>query len=125
MRHLIAVLAAAVSVALPAPAVAQKHHHHLTTHQVGKAVAKKYHWHHGAQWRCLDRLWTRESRWLVRAHNPTSGAHGIPQALPGWKMGPGWRSNPWVQIRWGLRYIKQRYGSPCAAWGHSQSTGWY
>lgn len=81
-----------------------------------------------SQFGCLDSLWTRESNWNPRAHNPSSGAHGIPQSLPGSKMatvGPDWYSNPVTQIKWGLGYIKDRYGSPCSAWGHSQATGWY
>jgi hypothetical protein len=77
------------------------------------------------QWPCLDALWQRESRWRVSAHNPSSGAHGIPQALPGWKMGPGWRSSFKVQIRWGVGYIAGRYGTPCGAWAHSNAAGWY
>jgi hypothetical protein len=81
----------------------------------------------GEQWTCLDYLWTRESRWLKSAANP-SGAYGIPQALPGAKMasaGPDWQTNPVTQIRWGLGYISGRYGTPCGAWAHSQATGWY
>lgn len=80
------------------------------------------------QFTCLDRLWTRESSWNHRARNPSSGAYGIPQALPGEKMasaGPDWRTNALTQIRWGLDYIRDRYGSPCAAWGHTAVTGWY
>jgi membrane-bound lytic murein transglycosylase MltF len=80
------------------------------------------------QWRCLDRLWTRESHWRHLARNPGSGAYGIPQAKPGRKMssaGPDWRTNPETQIRWGLDYIDRRYGSPCAAWGHAAAGGWY
>jgi hypothetical protein len=80
------------------------------------------------QFRCLDSLWTRESNWNHRAQNPSSGAYGIPQALPGAKMvgvGHDWRVNPATQIRWGLKYIKGRYGSPCGAWGHFQSHNWY
>ncbi|MFO7253546.1 MAG: transglycosylase SLT domain-containing protein, partial [Actinomycetes bacterium] len=67
------------------------------------------------QFRCLDRLWTRESNWNHRAVNPRSGAYGIPQALPAHKMrvsGRDWRHNPVTQVRWGLRYIKSRYGTP-------------
>lgn len=82
----------------------------------------------GDQFGCLDSLWTRESNWNPAAHNPSSGAHGIPQSLPGSKMasaGPDWASNPVTQITWGLGYIQDRYGSPCGAWGHSQSHGWY
>ncbi|WP_283132756.1 transglycosylase SLT domain-containing protein [Rhizohabitans arisaemae] len=80
------------------------------------------------QFRCLDRLWTRESNWNHRATNHSSGAYGIPQALPGWKMsgvGRDWRTNPETQIRWGLKYIKIRYRTPCGAWGSFQSRGWY
>jgi len=80
------------------------------------------------QFGCLDSLWTRESNWSPSAHNPSSGAHGIPQALPGSKMataGSDWESNPVTQITWGLGYIQDRYGSPCGAWSHSESYGWY
>jgi hypothetical protein len=81
-----------------------------------------------AQWSCLDALWTRESNWNPRAVNASSGAYGIPQALPGIKMataGSDWRTNPMTQVRWGLGYIAAAYGSACAAWSHSQSYGWY
>lgn len=80
------------------------------------------------QWRCLDRLWRRESNWNHRARNHWSGAYGIPQALPAVKMrsaGPDWRSSPVTQITWGLGYIARRYGSPCVALGHSDAAGWY
>ncbi|GGO18672.1 hypothetical protein GCM10010116_37570 [Microbispora rosea subsp. aerata] len=82
----------------------------------------------GEQFQCLDSLWTRESNWNHKAYNPGSGAYGIPQALPGRKMGyvaGDWRFNPQTQIRWGLRYIKGRYGSPCGAWGHFRAHNWY
>lgn len=81
----------------------------------------------GGQYVCLVKLWDRESGWSVHAHNP-SGAHGIPQSLPGNKMakfGKDWKTNPSVQISWGLHYIKNRYGSPCNALGHSNRFGWY
>ncbi len=80
------------------------------------------------QFGCLDSLWQKESGWNPSASNPSSGAHGIPQALPGSKMasaGADWADNPATQIRWGLGYIRDRYGSPCSAWGHSQANGWY
>lgn len=80
------------------------------------------------QFGCLDRLWTRESEWRVTARNPSSGAYGIPQSLPASKMasaGSDWRTNARTQIRWGIGYIGERYGSPCAAWAHSESHGWY
>lgn len=75
----------------------------------------------------LDPLWEHESGWDSTAEN-SSGAYGIPQALPGSKMsvaGSDWRTNPATQIRWGLGYIKDRYGSPSAAWSSWQANGWY
>jgi hypothetical protein len=80
------------------------------------------------QFSCLDRLWQRESGWRTTAGNIFSGAYGIPQALPGSKMssfGSDWRTNPEVQIKWGISYIKGRYGTPCGAWAKSQAYGWY
>jgi hypothetical protein len=80
------------------------------------------------QFTCLDLLWTRESGWNYRATNASSGAYGIPQSLPGSKMGSvasDWRTNPVTQIKWGLNYIAGVYGTPCGAWAHSQRTGWY
>ena len=83
---------------------------------------------HASQCSALDWLWQRESGWNHRAANRSSGAYGIPQALPGSKMGTvasDWRTNPATQIAWGLNYIKGRYGNPGNAWAHSQSVGWY
>ena len=82
----------------------------------------------GSQFSCLDPLWQHESGWSVSASNPSSGAYGIPQALPGSKMssaGPNWQTDAETQIKWGLQYIKDTYGSPCSAWSHEQSDGWY
>jgi hypothetical protein len=94
---------------------------------IGRQLAAARGWT-GSQFQCLYSLWNRESGWRVDAYNPSSGATGIPQALPGSKMasaGADWRTNPATQIRWGLGYISGRYGTPCAAWGHSLSFGWY
>lgn len=77
---------------------------------------------------CLEPLWEKESNWNHTAENPSSGAYGIPQSLPGSKMashGDDWQTNPATQISWGLSYIEDRYGTPCEAWAHSQSVGWY
>ena len=84
----------------------------------------------GAQWSCLDVLWgDRESGWNETARNSSSGAGGIPQALPASKMGAAAQGSGWraaiAQIRWGLDYIADRYGSPCGAIAHSNATGWY
>jgi len=80
------------------------------------------------QWPCLDELWSRESSWNHLAENPSSGAYGIPQSLPGSKMataGDDWATNPATQIEWGLTYIGGRYGSPCEALWFHDSMGWY
>ncbi|MEV0897626.1 lytic transglycosylase domain-containing protein [Actinoplanes sp. NPDC049802] len=80
------------------------------------------------QFPCLENLWDKESGWNYKATNRSSGAYGIPQALPGSKMASvadDWKTNPATQIKWGLRYIEGRYNTPCGAWGHSQDVGWY
>lgn len=80
------------------------------------------------QFSCLDTLWTRESHWRTRAYNRYSGAYGIPQALPGSKMssaGSDWRTNPVTQVKWGLGYIRGRYGTACNALDHLYSHNWY
>jgi hypothetical protein len=94
---------------------------------VAEAMLGSFGWSSG-QFSCLNPLWEHESGWSVTAANPGSGAYGIPQALPGSRMasaGPDWQTNAATQIKWGLTYIKDTYGSPCAAWAHSQATGWY
>jgi hypothetical protein len=96
--------------------------------QVAKAlIAEKYQWGEG-QYACLNNLWTKESNWNYKARNKVSGAHGIPQALPATKMeivGTDWRTNPVTQISWGLKYISERYDTPCKAWGKFKRSRWY
>jgi Transglycosylase SLT domain len=95
--------------------------------QIAMAMLGSYGWS-SSEFSCLDQLWTRESGWNPQAANPYSGAYGIPQALPGSKMasaGADWATNPATQIRWGLGYIREMYGSPCGAWSHSLATGAY
>jgi len=90
-------------------------------------VINKYGWSE-YDFQCLVKLWNRESGWNPNAHNKSSGAHGIPQSLPASKMrseGADYYTNGYTQIRWGLKYIKDRYGSPSKAWQHSQRKGWY
>jgi hypothetical protein len=92
-----------------------------------RSLLGNYGWGSG-QFSCLEKLWQKESGWNYRAYNSSSGAYGIPQALPGSKMGSAgsdWKSSAATQIRWGLGYIDGRYGSPCGAWDHSTSVGWY
>jgi hypothetical protein len=95
--------------------------------QIAQAMLGSFGWS-SSQFSCLDPLWEHESRWSVTAANPGSGAFGIPQALPGSRMasaGPDWQTSAATQITWGLRYIRDTYGSPCAARSHAQATGWY
>ena len=90
-------------------------------------AASMYGWG-GEQFSCLESLWQKESGWNYLAYNDSSGATGIAQALPGDKMasaGEDWLTSARTQIIWGLGYIDGSYGSPCAAWGHSQATDWY
>jgi hypothetical protein len=103
------------------------HHRYRSPRQIARSMLRHFHWSQ-RQFRDLDLLWSRESGWSIHAINPYSGAYGIPQAVPGAKMataGPSWRSNARTQIRWGLRYIRDRYGSPVRAWAHEVSVGWY
>ncbi|WP_167147312.1 G5 domain-containing protein [Actinomyces sp. ZJ308] len=102
-----------------------------TDPESAKAIARSMMGGYGwgdSEFSCLESLWTRESSWNYQAENASSGAYGIPQALPGTKMGEvadDWATNPTTQITWGLGYISGRYGSPCSAWAHSESVGWY
>lgn len=108
----------APSIGLPDPGTAQA---------IAYEMVLARGWDDG-EYECLVALWNRESHWNVYAANPTSGAYGIPQALPGDKMataGADWQTNPATQITWGLGYIAGRYGTPCGAWEHSERKGWY
>ncbi|CAN5280690.1 hypothetical protein BH09ACT1_BH09ACT1_28520 [soil metagenome] len=109
--------ASAPAVGTPDPGSAQA---------IGKELVTARGWGDD-QFACLVSLFNRESHWNVYAANP-SGAYGIPQALPGSKMasaGADWQTSARTQITWGLNYIAGRYLTPCGAWGHSQSVGWY
>ncbi|MGM1076108.1 transglycosylase SLT domain-containing protein [Streptomyces sp. H28] len=82
----------------------------------------------GDQFQCFSNIVTRESTWNYKAVNPSSGAYGLVQALPGSKMasaGADWQTNPATQIKWGLNYMNDRYGSPCGAWSFWQANHWY
>ncbi|MEU6806699.1 transglycosylase SLT domain-containing protein [Streptomyces neyagawaensis] len=80
------------------------------------------------QWTCFSNIVNHESTWNYKAVNPSSGAYGLFQALPGSKMssaGSDWQTNPATQIKWGLNYMESRYGSPCEAWSFWQANHWY
>ena len=90
-------------------------------------IASTYKWN-ARQMSCLNTLWEGESHWNFKARNRRSGAAGIAQALPGNKMeviATDWRTNPVTQIRWGIRYIKIRYGTPCKALAVTHWRGYY
>ncbi len=80
------------------------------------------------QFQCFSNIVDHESSWNYKATNPSSGAYGLMQALPGSKMvsaGADWQTNPATQIKWGLNYMDSRYGSPCGAWNFWQANNWY
>lgn len=82
----------------------------------------------GQQWNDLVTLWNKESGWSNTAVNPTSGATGIPQALPATKLpvlGQAPSFDALTQIMWGLSYIKGRYGNPSNALAHEYAHNWY
>ncbi len=116
-------------------------HHHARKHrarrdrgrlhgnpwQIAGSLMPAYHWT-SWQFHYLNLLWMRESGWNRFAYNHSSGAYGIPQAVPGDKMasaGPNWRTSARTQIIWGMGYIRSRYGDPWNAWQHELRYGWY
>ena len=96
--------------------------------EIARQIMKNKYGYGASDFTCFDNIIMRESRWRINATNPSSGAYGIPQALPGSKMasaGSDWRTNPATQIIWAIGYMKDRYGSPCQAWSFKRSHGWY
>jgi len=95
--------------------------------QIARKMLRSFGWT-WRQFKYLNLLWEAESSWNVSAENPSTGAFGIPQAVPGSKMsaaGPDWQTDAATQIRWGLGYISAAYGSPRSAWEHEVTYGWY
>lgn len=99
-----------------------------TAQNYARLLGQPLGWSSGQQWADWLSLWNQESGWSNTAENPSSGALGIAQALPPTKY-PRAGQKPTLdyraQIRWGMRYILQRYGSPSKAWAHEQEFGWY
>ena len=88
--------------------------------------AKSYGNLNDTQLTCLIYLWDHESGWNPNSVNKSSGACGIPQALPCNKISKSKGSNSWkTQIEWGLDYINYRYKNPCSAWNHFKNKRWY
>lgn len=117
---------------------------------LGRSLARAQGWYPGREWGCLYALWTRESGWQALIMNRSSGAWGIAQALnhggtaatpPVIRFPDGGaeygvtidqyptaaanRGDPRAQITWGLTYIRTTYGTPCGAWTHEETSGWY
>lgn len=93
-----------------------------------RAIGRHLSYKHGEPWRCVDQLIHRESGWRVRATNPSSGAYGLPQALPGGKMasaGRDWRTSARTQLRWFFGYVRARYQGACRALAFQVAHGWY
>lgn len=99
----------------------------LTYQEYAATVCSSYGWSE-TDVECLISLWNKESGWNPYACNSSSGAYGIPQALPASKMaskGADYKTNYQTQINWGLSYISSRYGNPQNAWSHWLAKGWY
>jgi len=100
----------------------------LGAKKVAKSILMDEYGFAEKEYKCLNQLWTKESNWNYKARNKSSGAHGIPQALPASKMNvvsTDWRTNPVTQIRWGLRYISIRYETPCKALSKHKRSNYY
>jgi hypothetical protein len=128
-RLTIAAVAGTLTLATAAPAAAAQGTPagSGSPESIARSMLASFGWP-SSQFSCLEPLWAHESGWSVTATNPSTGAYGIPQADPGSKMasaGPDWKSDAATQIKWGLTYIKDTYGSPCGAEGHEQADGWY
>ena len=68
---------------------------------------------------CLSKLYGKESAWQSDAVN---GSHyGIPQGRSEYLR----TASPEQQIQWGLKYIDNRYGSPCKAWEFFQRNNYH
>jgi hypothetical protein len=98
----------------------------LTPKEIARRASRS-RGHNLLEWKCLDKLWTQESHFNPRARNKRSGAYGIAQFMPqtwhNYKVKK--TSDAALQIKYGLRYIERRYGSPCAAWRHWRKHHWY
>lgn len=81
-----------------------------------------------SEYTAINSIIRRESGWNPRATNPSSGAYGLPQSLPGSKMksaGSDWRSNPVTQLKWMRKYVNGRYGGAQKALAWWNSHHWY
>ncbi|MFI6032896.1 transglycosylase SLT domain-containing protein [Streptomyces sp. NPDC051315] len=123
----VAVAAATAGMALTAAPAQAAAPTAVTSASEAKAIAHKMI-PDAAQFNAFSKIVEHESGWDIDATNASSGAYGLVQALPGSKMasaGSDWKTNPKTQIKWGLDYMNERYGSPAGAWSFWQANGWY
>ncbi len=96
--------------------------------EVARELMPEYGFSVSSQWSCLDDIWERESGWEWDAENVSSGAYGIPQSYPADKMASvadDYMTDATTQIKWGLEYIADTYGTPCEAWNVDITEGGY
>ena len=97
-----------------------------TNQQIAQVLLNQFGW--GNQFGAFNALETREAGWSMTARNPSSGAYGMAQFINGpgeyAQYGGNWFTAT-GQLRAMMNYIKQRYGSPNAAWGHEMAFNWY
>jgi hypothetical protein len=117
------VLAIITATPLVSPILKTKSEHHKESvntkatwqqKKANKAMAKKYAWvgygWKDMQWRCIEYIFTKESRFDHLAKNQQgSSAFGIGQRLKERSKDPA------VQILHAYKYITHRYGTPCKA----------
>ncbi len=126
LRASAALLASAAGIATLGTVVAPTMANAATPASSAQALAAKIV--PAGQLASFNKIVSHESSWNVTATNASSGAYGLVQALPGSKMasaGADWKTNPATQIKWGLNYMNERYGSPNAAWAFWQTHHWY
>jgi hypothetical protein len=92
-------------------------HNGIQIQQSPKAYAKAVLPMH--EYKCALKLYTRESNWRPNARN---GSHyGIPQGRSIYLK----TASPIEQVKWGIKYNKNRYGSSCAALSFFQRNNYH
>lgn len=95
--------------------------------EMTKRMARRLEGWRGGQWGALEELISRESGWDPYAENPTSSAADLFQFLDSTRANYNLplHANPRRQVRAGLQYIEDRYGTPKAALAHHNRMNWY
>lgn len=95
--------------------------------QYAHQLISSYGWGEN-EWQYIIKIANHESGWNGNAVNPSSGACGIPQALPCKKMksaGKDYKTNYKTQVKWFYNYIVGRYKTPTRAWAFWTKHHWY